>query len=478
MAQWLARVNGAVGAAVWGPVGLALLLGTSVCATACCGAFQFRHFGLWLRRTIGAALRGRAGSGSAAGSDSAAMSQLQSVCTALAGTLGTGNIVGVAGAITCGGPGAVFWMWAIALLGMGTSFAENVLGVRYRRKAASGEWRGGPMYYLADGVGGALGRTLAWVFALFCVLASFGMGNMSQTNSIAGSLDAAFGVPAAATGLALAGVTVLILRGGALGVGRVSEVLVPLMALFYIVGSLFCIALHADAIPAAFCAVFKGAFSLRAAGGGLLGSEMARAMRWGARRGAFSNEAGLGSAVMANAAADVGEPVQQGMWGIFEVFADTIIMCTLTALVVLTSGLVDAQTGLATGGISDAALVGQAFGTAFGALGARFIAVCVLLFAYSTVLAWSCYGAQAFEYLFGENAVWVYNAAFVAAAAVGAGMDLSLVWELSDTFNGLMMLPNLFGVLALSGVVASETKKYEEKIAGEKAERKRRAAMK
>ena len=457
MWESLARVNAVVGGVVWGPVGLALLFGTGCLLTVRTGFFQLRYFGYWMRHTIGAIFLDR---NVTAHTDDEAISQFQSLCTALAATIGTGNIVGVAAAILAGGPGAVFWMWVMALLGMMTSYAENVLGICYRRRDAAGKWCGGPMYYLAEGLGGGFGRALAVLFACFCVLASFGMGNMSQINSIAGNLQAVFRVPPVATGIVLALLTGRVILGGLKRVAAVTEAIVPLMALFYLFGALTVVCVHWAAVPAAFAAIFRGAFGLQAAGGGVLGYGMARAISWGFKRGAFSNEAGLGASVLVHCAANVEEPVQQGMWGMFEVFADTMVVCTLTALVILTTGVVDLESGAVLAGVQDNALVGQAFTAAFGSFGPKFIAVSLLFFAYSTVLGWSHYGTKAVEYLFGQKGTRVYKVIFVGMVVVGATMKLGLAWDLSDTFNGLMMIPNLLAVLALSGTVVQITKNY------------------
>ena len=454
----------AVNGIVWGPLGLGLLFGTGLLLTVRTGGFQLRRWGYWMRHTLGAILTDRSVTAHTAREEQA-ISQFQSLCTALASTIGTGNLVGVATAILSGGPGAVFWMWVMALLGMMTSYAENVLGIYYRRKDPAGGWRGGPMYYLRDGLGSRPGcklpgQVLAALFAAFCALASFGIGNLSQLNSIAGNLRAAFGVPEAVTGAVLAAVSAVILLGGLKRVAAVAEKLVPAMALLYIVGALTVVGVHITAVPAALAAIVKGAFGLQAVGGGVVGYGLSRAVTWGFKRGAFSNEAGLGSSVMVHAASNVKEPVQQGMWGIFEVFADTMVVCTLTALVVLTSGLVEPDTGRMAAGAAGSALVGQAFDAVFGTLGAKLIAVCVLLFAYSTTLGWSCYGCKAVEYLFGAGAGAGYRVLFVAVMPLGAVMRLDLAWALSDTFNGLMMLPNLIGVVALSGTVVRITQNY------------------
>ena len=463
MLETITNANGFVNGIVWGPAGLALLFCTGLIMSLRTGFFQFGHFGYWMKNTIGAIFTNKNITAHTEKEDKA-ISQFQSLCTALAATIGTGNIVGVATAIISGGPGSIFWMWVMAILGMMTNYSENVLGIFYRRKNAAGEWSGGAMYYLSDGLGSKkgckkLGRVLAVLFACFCVLASFGIGNMSQINSIAGNMNAAFQVPNLVTGILLMVLSALVILGGLKRVAAVTEKVVPVMALFYIVGALT-VVLTVTSIPAAFVSIFKGAFAMKAAGGGVLGYGVSRAITWGFKRGAFSNEAGLGSSVMVHSSSNVKEPVQQGMWGIFEVFADTIVVCTLTALVILTSGFVNLETGHMLTDVQGSALVGQAFSTVFGAFGPKFIAVAILLFAYSTVLGWSHYGTKAFEYLFGTRASRGYQLVFVVMVVVGATMKLDLAWDLSDTFNGLMMVPNLIGVLSLSGTVAKITKNY------------------
>ena len=475
MLETITNANGFVNGIVWGPAGLALLFCTGLIMSLRTGFFQFGHFGYWMKNTIGAIFTNKNITAHTEKEDKA-ISQSQSLCTALAATIGTGNIVGVATAILSGGPGSIFWMWVMAILGMMTNYSENVLGIFYRRKNADGEWSGGAMYYLSDGLGGkkgckTLGRVLAVLFACFCVLASFGIGNMSQINSIAGNMNAAFHVPNFITGALLMVLSALVILGGLKRVAAVTEKIVPVMALFYIVGALTIVLTHITVIPAAFAAIFKGAFAMRAAGGGVLGYGVSRAITWGFKRGAFSNEAGLGSSVMVHSSSNVKEPVQQGMWGIFEVFADTIVVCTLTALVILTSGFVDLNNGHMLTDVQGSALVGEAFSTVFGSFGPKFIAVSILLFAYSTVLGWSHYGTKAFEYLFGTKASMGYKVVFVVMVLVGATMKLDLAWDLSDTFNGLMMLPNLVGVLSLSGTVTAITKNYiDRKLHGKNVE--------
>lgn len=321
------------------------------------------------------------------------------------------------------------------------------------------------MYYLRDGLGSKhgmkqIGALLAMLFSVFCLLASFGIGNMSQINSIAGNMKAAFGIPNIATGIVLMLLAGLVILGGIKRIASVTEKLVPFMAIFYIIGALIVCIANADQMGPAMSSIFKGAFAMKAVGGGIVGSGVKLALTWGMKRGVFSNEAGLGSSVMVHSSSNVKEPVRQGMWGIFEVFADTIVVCSLTAFTVLSSGLVDLDTGAVISTAEGSALVGEAFATVFGAAGPAFIAVAILLFAFSTVLGWSHYGTKAFEYLFGSRAIVVYRVIFIVFILGGATMSLDLAWDLSDTFNGLMAIPNLIGVLSLSPVVCRITKNY------------------
>ena len=453
-------LNDMVRAFVWGAPMLVLLVGTGVYFTAKTRLFQLRHMGLWLRKTLLSCFSGAARRRSGKN----AVSPFATMCTALAATVGTGNIAGVATALTIGGPGAVFWMWVSAFFGMMTAFAENTLGMLYREKGPDGAWRGGPMLYLKKGLHSPF---LAGAFALFCVLASFGMGNMSQCNSIAAGLSGVFGVPARVTGLVTAVLLGAVMLGGLARISRVTETLVPFMALFYMGGALAVLWCRRAYLPQACGQILAAAFDWQAGAGGLAGYGMARAIRTGVSRGVFSNEAGLGSSVMVHTAADAKEPCEQGMWAVFEVFFDTIVMCTVTALVILTSGVYN-QTlyGLAAGTplmeklATGAQLTAAAFSTVFGPPGGGFVAVSLVLFAFSTLLGWSYYGQRAAEYLLGARAVPVYKALFVAAAAVGCTMRLDLAWALSDTFNGLMALPNLVGVLALRREALREWHRY------------------
>lgn len=321
------------------------------------------------------------------------------------------------------------------------------------------------MYYLKNGLGArngmkAVGAVLAVLFSVFCLMASFGIGNMSQINSIAGNMKAAFQIPNIVTGVVLMILAGLVILGGIKRIASVTEKLVPFMAVIYIVGALVVCIVNIDQFGAVFGAIFKGAFAMKAVGGGIVGSGVKMAVTWGMKRGVFSNEAGLGSSVMVHSSSNVKEPVRQGMWGIFEVFADTIVVCSLTAFTVLSSGLVDLNTGTVLSSSEGSALVGEAFSTVFGKAGPAFIAVAILLFAFSTVLGWSHYGTKAFEYLFGSKATVIYRVIFIVFILGGATMSLDLAWDLSDTFNGLMAIPNLIGVIALAPVVGKITKNY------------------
>ena len=446
MVQWIAKVNEWVGGLVWGPAMIVLMLLVGAYFTVGTGFFQFRRFGLWIRSTLGAIVRG----GQVHDRDPHAISQFQALSTALAGTIGTGNIVGVATAIVAGGTGAVFWMWVSALLGMMTKYAENVLGNLYRYRNQAGDWVGGPMVYIERGLHW---KWLAVLFALFCAAASFGIGNMTQANSIAGALSDVFRIAPAAAGVAVATVSGVVILGGVRRVAAVTERLVPFMALFYTVGGLVIIFLNRAQIPDAFTSIFREAFSLRAAGGGAAGTVMANAVRFGVARGVFTNEAGLGSSVIINSASNVKEPVQQGMWGIFEVFFDTIVMCTITALVLLTSGA-------HLGGGDGAQLAVAAFSSGFGRFGGAVISIAVCCFAFATILGWSCYGGRAVEYLFGRRALTPYKLLFIVMTWVGCTGSLKLVWSVSDTFNGLMAIPNLIAVVLLSREVFQATRAY------------------
>ena len=471
--ETVTNVNGAINGFVWGIPMLVLLIGTGILMTVLTKVFQISHFGHWMKKTIGAVFTDKHVTAHTAADDQS-ISQFQSLCTALAATIGTGNIAGVSAAIVSGGPGSIFWMWIVAFFGMMTNYSENVLGIYYRRKNSKDEWCGGAMYYLRDGLGSrkgfeGIGAFLAILFSAFCTLASFGIGNMSQINTIAANMDSAFGIPTIITGIALMILAGLVIIGGLKRIASVTEKIVPFMAIAYVIGALVIVFAHVGTLPAVIVSIFKGAFGMKAVGGGIVGYGVKMALTWGMKRGVFSNEAGLGSSVMVHSASNIKEPVKQGMWGIFEVFADTMIVCTLTALAILTSGVVNLDTGEMISTSASTALVAESFSTVFGGFGAKFIAVAVLLFAFSTVLGWSQYGMRGFEYLFGTAATVVYRVIFVLFIVLGATMNLSLAWDLSDTFNGLMAIPNLIGVLAGVPVVIMLTRNYvDRQILGKK----------
>lgn len=563
MSEWVESVN----RVLWGTPLLALLLGTGVFLTVRLRFFQLTKARLWLGKTL-FSLTKRSDGGESG------ISQLQALSAALAAALGTGNIAGVAAALAVGGPGAVFWMWVSAAFGMATSFTENVLGIYYRRKNEAGEWQGGAMYYLRGGLPGMPGKVLSAVFAALCALASFGIGNMTQANSIAEALGAEFGVPAVATGIALAVLTALVLMGGIQRIGKVTERLVPVMAVLYCGACMMILILNAGRLPSVFTGILRSAFDFRAAAGGAGGYLISRAVSAGFRRGVFSNEAGLGTSVSVNAASNVREPVKQGMWGMFEVFFDTIVMCSLTAFALLSAPasevtfgeamsrlsetpqyfslytgedaplicgepvafLRPADAGAAAGTtyeaaartesgqrltvrllkpaalspddygyvnlmevrgvagknpdgsplldgngnpvivsveigeVSGAALAAFAFGQRFGSVAGKGLAVAVFFFAFSTIVGWSYCGLQALGFFFGPRSAGVYRVIYVIFAAVGSTVSLRLAWALSDLFNGLMALPNLIGLLLLSGKAVRITENYLARRKGAAAE--------
>ncbi len=556
MAEWIAKVNETIGGLVWGTPMILLFLGTGIYFTVQSGFFQFRQAKLIGKKTFFALFTSDSATKS---KDQKSLSQFQALSTALAATLGNGNITGVTTAISAGGPGAVFWMWVSAFFGMMTHFAESVLGIYFRHRNEKGEWSGGPMYYLEEGMKNKkIGRFLAMAFALLCALASFGIGNMTQVNSISAAMKASFGVSEWFCGIAVALLAGMVILGGVGRIGRVTEKLVPLMSLLYIAACVGVFLLNIRQVPYVFSSIFKSAFSFEAVAGAGSGLMVKRAIGMGFRRGIFSNEAGLGSSVMAHCTADVKEPVEQGMWGIFEVFVDTIVVCTLTAFVLLSttasahpleialqnlgtepryvsldnaSGVVPLvntkaapkfQLGTEDGipytvttidggvhtihikppegedyiftnvmklcgqqakddngallfteqgvpmiasvrfeEVEGISLAVYAFSRRFGALAGKLLSIAVLLFAFATILGWSIYGTQAAEYLFGPRVRMPFQLLFILAIAFGATQSMGLVWNVSDTLNGLMALPNLIGVLSLSGLVFDLLKNYE-----------------
>lgn len=482
----LTEINSTVNDFVWVKVGLVLLIGTGILMTVLTKVFQISHIKEWWRCTIGSVFKKSSDAMSKEGQGS--VSQFQALCTALAATIGTGNIAGVASAIAVGGPGAVFWMWIAAFLGMMTNFSENVLGIYYRRRNKLGEWSGGAMYYLRYGLGEykhcrGIGKVLAVLFSIFAIFASFGIGNVGQINKITINLDSAFlrdikpmyigdiKVTSFLIGLVLMLLVAFITFGGLQRIAATAEKIVPFMACAYVLGCIIIFFVHINEIGAMFEAIFKFAFGVKPVAGAATGIAIKTVMTQGCKRGVFSNEAGLGSSVMVHSASNVKEPVVQGMWGIFEVFADTMVVCTMTAIVVLSSGQINLETGLINPGVEDSTLVANAFGNIFGRAGEMFVAVSILLFAFTTVLGWSHYGSKSVEYLFGIKAVKVYKCIFTLAIVSGAVMTSSIAWDISDTFNGMMMLPNLIGVIALSPVVVKITSNYvDRKIKGKQVE--------
>lgn len=570
----VAEINGVINSWVWGVPMLVLIIFTGVWMSLRTGFFQVIR-AKWVGNSTFFAIFKKKDVTKT--KETKAISQFQALTTALAATIGTGNIAGVATALAIGGPGAIFWMWVSAFFGMMTSFSENVLGIYYRRRNDHGEWSGGAMYYLQDGLGQKKGmkkpaKVLAVLFAVFCILASFGIGNMTQVNSISDAMYTNFSIPKIITGIILAVILALVLVGGIKRIGSVTEKLVPFMALFYIVIALIVFVTNYEQIPYVFGSIFSSAFDISAVGGGVGGYVIMRAITMGFKRGVFSNEAGLGSCVIVNSASDVKEPVVQGMWGIFEVFFDTIVVCTLTAFVILSSSatspsqaevfanltteeqiynisgkegevnLVDDDYNLPTlatdtsgnaklytempkgksvvelkaygntyyaevnegdseedyiytnvmsikaneakdtdgktikdedgnividsvtvSQVNGVSLVSYAFSYRFGDIAGKILAIAILFFAFSTVLGWSFYGTKAVEYLFGTKITIIYKAIFVGIIIIGATLNLGLVWNIADTLNGLMAIPNLIAVLALSGTVIKITKNYTER---------------
>ena len=568
--ETITSVNSAINGVVWGIPMLVLIIATGIYMTVRTHFFQITRIKHWANETFLAIFKKKSVTKT---KEKKAISQFQALSTALAATIGTGNIAGVATAIAVGGPGAVFWMWLSAFFGMMTNYSENVLGIFFRKKNDHGEWSGGAMYYINEGLKDRKGfkhiaKPLAVLFSVFCVLASFGIGNMTQVNSISSAMKSNFNIPTIVTGIILAVIAALVIVGGIKRIASVTEKLVPFMAVFYIVGCLIIFFSNFNQIPYVFSSIFRNAFNFGAIAGGVGGYIIKRAVTMGFKRGVFSNEAGLGSSVMVHSASDVKEPVVQGMWGIFEVFFDTIIVCTLTSFVILSSpaesktfdeamqsisteaqyfeihttndgsvvNLIDDNvnalyevapadaaegtyteyaaktvygqeltvrlknaesvsgesdftyanvmeiqgiqgknadgtlmtdengnpiiTSVTISEVNGVPLVTYAFSLKLGHIAGKILAVAILLFAFSTVLGWSFYGTKALEYLFGTKATIVYKVIFVLFVIVGCTMNLSLAWDIADTLNGLMAIPNLIGVLLLSATVVRVTGNY------------------
>jgi len=452
----VSEINGVINGFAWGPLMLLLLVGTGVYLTVRVKWLQVTHFGRILKNTIGTLF------GKKDEKDHGAnIPAFHAVTTALAGTVGTGNIAGVTGAIFTGGAGAVFWMWVAAFFGMVTKYAEILLAMKYRVKDKDGRYHGGPMYYIENGIGKSW-KWLAIVFALLGGLASFGIGNIAQSNEIAGAMSDLFHIPALASGIIIAVIAALVTLGGIKRIGAVTSLLVPFMSVFYIIAGIILIIMRIGDVPAAFGQIFAGAFSLKSVGGGLFGYTIMMAMRQGFARGVFSNEAGLGSAPIAHAASSTEEPCEQAIWGVFEVFIDTIVICSITAMAVILSGVLNTEGGL-DAFASKGAAAAAAFNTILpGTFGGLIIELSLLFFALSTILSWAYYGENCWGYLTNNNKAVVtgYKILFSLVCIVGAVGSGTLMWDIADTLNGLMAIPNLIALLMLSGVVTSVTKEY------------------
>lgn len=434
---------GEISGVVWGPVMLVLLLGTGLWLTVGLRFLPQRKLGYGIRMTL-------AGRTAPAGEEGD-ISPFQALTTALAATVGTGNIAGVATAIALGGPGAVFWMWVTALVGMATKYSEAVLAVTYRETDARGEYIGGPMYYIRNGMGRKW-AWLAWLFALFATVAAFGIGNTVQANSVADVMQTTFGVPKGWTGITMSVLAFVVIIGGVKRIGQVAEALVPLMAIVYVLGALAVILVNIGEVPGVLAQIVGDAFTGTAATGGFAGAAVWAAVRFGVARGIFSNEAGLGSAPIAHAAARTREPVRQGTIAMLGTFIDTIVVCTMTALVILTSGAwASGETG--------AALSAAAFGAGFEG-GELIVTFGLVVFAFTTVLGWAYYGERTAVYLLGVRAILPYRLLWVVALYVGATAKLEVVWLVADVMNALMAVPNLIALLALSGVVFAASRAY------------------
>jgi AGCS family alanine or glycine:cation symporter len=449
MAEKIASINQVVNGFIWGVPAMICIIGVGLLLSVRTRFIQIRKFGVAMKNTVGKIFdKTQAKDGS--------MSPFQAVCTALAGTVGTGNIAGVAGAIALGGPGAIFWMWCSAFLGMCTKFSEVTLAIHFREKNSNGEYVGGPMYYIKNGLSKKW-YFLAVLYAVFGVLTVFGTGNATQVNTIVASINSALmsfhiidGTNDKANlifGIFIAALVAMVLLGGIKRIGQVTEKLVPFMAVLYVILAFGVIIMNIEHVPAVFSEIFSGAFSPRAATGGVIGS-MFLSMKKGVSRGIFSNEAGLGTGSIAHACADTDNAVHQGMFGIFEVFMDTIIICTLTGLVILL-----AAPGITYGQAAGAELTISGFTSTYGSWVSIFTAVAMCCFAFSTIIGWGLYGSRCIEFLGGEKLVRPFLVIYSFVSIVGATINLGLLWDIADTFNGLMAVPNLISLLMLSGQV-------------------------
>ena len=450
MLETIEKVNGAVNSFVWGIPAMICIIGVGLLLSFRTRFIQFRKFGYTFKVTVGRLFRKKEAA-------DGAITPFQAVCTALAATVGTGNIAGVAGAIAIGGPGAVFWMWISALLGMCTKFSEVTLAVHFREKNKEGDWVGGPMYYIKNGLSKNW-QWLAAVFSILGILTVFGTGNATQVNTITAAIDSALlnynvidaGQVAGVNlgiGIAIAALVALVLLGGIKRIGRVTEKLVPFMALLYIILALGVIVLNLDRVPGVFQSIFEGAFSPSSVTGGVVGS-MFLSVKKGVSRGIFSNEAGLGTGSIAHASADTSDPIKQGFFGIFEVFADTIVICTMTAMIILCSGV-----PVSFGEDAGAALTISGFTATYGNWVSIFTAVAMCCFAFSTIIGWGLYGTRCIEFLFGSKVNRPFMLVYALVAILGATVDLGLLWSIAETFNGLMAIPTLIALFLLSGTV-------------------------
>ncbi len=433
---------------VWGPVMLTLLIGTGLFISVRTGFLQFRKFAYMMKNTALGIFSKKQHQ-----KDDSGVTPFQAVATAMAGTIGTGSIAGLSTAIVSGGPGAVFWMWISALLGMVTKYAEIVLSLKYREKNEQGQWVGGPMYYIKNGLNL---KWLAILFAIFAMIACLGTGNATQSNSIAVALESTVGINPLITGAVLTVIVAAVILGGMRRIASVNEKLVPFMAIFYVICSIIALVINFDKIPSAFALIFREAFNFKAATGGAAGYGVVLAMHYGFSRGVFSNEAGLGSAPIAHAASSTKNPVQQGLWGMFEVFFTTIIICTISAIVILTSGLWN------TGDFQGAALSIASFNKIIPKFGGFVVTLSTIFFALSTILGWAYYGEVCMEFLSDKSkkAVFVYRCIYVVFVFVGTVGSLDLIWSISEAMNGLMAIPNLIGIIGLCKIVSSASKEY------------------
>lgn len=463
------EIVGLIDTFVWGPVMLVLLVGTGIFLTIRLRFLPWRNLGYALHSVLSKEARTtKRGTGD--------VSPFSALMTALAATIGTGNIIGVATAMFAGGPGALVWMWISECFGLTSKFSECMLAIKYRETNEKGEMSGGPMYTMKNAFKNkAFGHSMGFLFALFTVLASFGIGNMTQANSISGSLTETFGVPSWITGIALTVLALIIILGGITSISKVSSVVVPVMAIFYVIAGLIVICGNITNVPHGLYLIFGMAFHPQAIGGGVLGTitvSVMNSLRYGVARGVFSNEAGLGSAAITAAAATTDDPVRQGYINMTGTFFDTIVVCTITGLSIAASGVLG-TTNAAGEPLQGIQLTMAAFGSVLGPVGSYLVAIGIILFAFSTILGWEYHGEKAFEYLFKSHRFnIIYRVIFSLVVYVGATQTLDLVWNISDIMNALMAIPNLICILLLSNVVASEVKRFQPTIAKEKAERK------